>query len=161
MIVLEKIYSWNKSLNSNHSYDYRIFFAEQYLNVVYLLLLFPLYLINTFFWSQINFLILFAYGLNFIFFRLLADVGSDQITKTNFSKSEEINSTLYVWKLNKKKLSLLISKTSDNELKDQLGDKLEFSSFLNSEYASDLINKGENLKGKDLDEILKSINNLM
>ena len=91
----------------------------------------------------------------------MADVGSDQITKTNFSKSEDINSTLDVWKSNKKRLSLLISKTSDNDLKDQLGDKLEFSSFLNSEYASDLINKGENLKGKDLDEILKSINNLM
>lgn len=161
LIVLEQIYSWNKSLNSNQNYDYRIFFTEQYLNVVYLSLIFPLYLINTFFWSQINLWILFAYGLNFIIFRLLADVGSDQITKTNFSKSEDINSTLDVWKSNKKRLSLLISKTSDNDLKDQLGDKLEFSSFLNSEYASDLINKGENLKGKDLDEILKSINNLM
>ncbi len=135
LIVLEQIYSWNKSLNSNQNYDYRIFFTEQYLNVVYLSLIFPLYLINTFFWSQINLWILFAYGLNFIIFRLLADVGSDQITKTNFSKSEDINSTLDVWKSNKKRLSLLISKTSDNDLKDQLGDKLEFSSFLNSEYA--------------------------
>lgn len=161
LIVLEQIYSWNKSLNSNQNYDYRIFFTEQYLNVVYLSLIFPLYLINTFFWSQINLWILFAYGLNFIIFRLFADVGSDQITKINFSKSEDINSTLDVWKSNKKRLSLLISKTSDNDLKDQLGDKLEFSSFLNSEYASDLINKGENLKGKDLNEILKSINNLM
>ena len=43
-LVFEQIYSWNKSLNTNQNYEFRIFFAEQYLNIVYLLIIFPLYL---------------------------------------------------------------------------------------------------------------------
>ena len=161
LILFEQIYSWNKSLNSNQSYDFRIFFAEQYLNIVYLLIIFPLYLISTFLWDQINFWILFGYGLNFIIFRLIADVGTDQLTKISYSESKDIDSTLDLWKSNKKRLSLLISKTSNDSLKEQLKDKLDYSSFLNSEDASSLIDQAENLQGNDLDEVLKSINNSM
>ena len=160
-LVFEQIYSWNKSLNTNQSYEFRIFFAEQYLNIVYLLIIFPLYLISTFLWDQINFWILFGYGLNFIIFRLIADVGTDQLTKISYSESKDIDSTLDVWKSNKKRLSLLISKTSNDSLKEQLKDKLDYSSFLNSEDASSLIDQAENLQGNDLDEVLKSINNSM
>ena len=160
-LVFEQIYSWNKSLNTNQNYEFRIFFAEQYLNIVYLLIIFPLYLISTFLWDQINFWILFGYGLNFIIFRLVADVGTDQLSKINYSKSKDINSTLDLWKLNKKRLSMLILKTSDNSLKERLKDKLEYSSFLNTEDASSLISQAENLQGKNLDEILKLINNEM
>ena len=161
LLIFEQIYSWNKSLNSNQKYDFRIFFAEQYLNIVYLLIIFPLYLISTFLWDQINFWILFGYGLNFIIFRLIADVGTDQLTKISYSESKDIDSTLDLWKSNKKRLSLLISKTSNDSLKEQLKDKLDYSSFLNSEDASSLIDQAENLQGKDLDEVLKSINNSM
>tara|TARA_R100001440_G_scaffold75461_1_gene102740 strand:+ start:115 stop:708 length:594 start_codon:yes stop_codon:yes gene_type:complete len=161
LLIFEQIYSWNKSLNSNQKYDFRIFFAEQYLNIVYLLIIFPLYLISTFLWDQINFWILFGYGLNFIIFRLIADVGTDQLTKISYSESKDIDSTLDLWKSNKKRLSLLISKTSNDSIKEQLKDKLDYSSFLNSEEASSLIDQAENLQGKDLDEVLKSINNSM
>ena len=161
LLIFEQIYSWNKSLNSNQKYDFRIFFAEQYLNIVYLLIIFPLYLISTFLWDQINFWILFGYGFNFIIFRLIADVGTDQLTKISYSESKDIDSTLDVWKSNKKRLSLLISKTSNDSLKEQLKDKLDYSSFLNSEDASSLIDQAENLQDKDLDEVLKSINNSM
>ena len=161
LLIFEQIYSWNKSLNSNQKYDFRIFFAEQYLNIVYLLIIFPLYLISTFLWDQINFWILFGYGLNFIIFRLIADVGTDQLTKISYSESKDIDSTLDLWKSNKKRLSLLISKTSNDSIKEQLKDKLDYSSFLNSEDASSLIDQAENLQGKDLDEVLKSINNSM
>jgi len=161
LLIFEQIYSWNKSLNSNQKYDFRIFFAEQYLNIVYLLIIFPLYLISTFLWDQINFWILFGYGLNFIIFRLIADVGTDQLTKISYSESKDIDSTLDLWKSNKKRLSLLISKTSNDSLKEQLKDKLDYSSFLNSEDASSLIDQAENLQDKDLDEVLKSINNSM
>ena len=160
-LVFEQIYSWNKSLNTNQSYEFRIFFAEQYLNIVYFLIIFPLYFISTFLWDQINFWILFGYGLNFIIFRLVADVGTDQLSKINYSKSKEINSTLDLWKSNKKRLSMLILKTSDNSLKERLKDKLEYSSFMNTENASSLISQAENLQGKNLDEILKLINNEM
>ena len=161
LLIFEQIYSWNKSLNSNQKYDFRIFFAEQYLNIVYLLIIFPLYLISTFLWDQINFWILFGYGLNFLIFRLIADIGTDQLTKISYSESKDIDSTLDLWKSNKKRLSLLISKTSNDSIKEQLKDKLDYSSFLNSEDASSLIDQAENLQGKDLDEVLKSINNLM
>ena len=161
LLIFEQIYSWNKSLNSNQKYDFRIFFAEQYLNIVYLLIIFPLYLISTFLWDQINFWILFGYGMNFIIFRLIADVGTDQLTKISYSESKDIDSTLDLWKSNKKRLSLLISKTSNDSLKEQLKDKLDYSSFLNSEDASSLIDQAENLQGKALDEVLKSINNSM
>ena len=160
-LVFEQIYSWNKSLNTNQSYEFRIFFAEQYLNIVYFLIIFPLYFISTFLWDQINFWILFGYGLNFIIFRLVADVGTDQLSKINYSKSADINSTLDLWKSNKKRLSMLILKTSDNSLKERLKDKLEYSSFMNTENASSLISQAENLQGKNLDEILKLINNEM
>ena len=160
-LVFEQIYSWNKSLNSNQNYDYRIFFAEQYLNIIYLLILLPLYLVSTFFWNQINFWILFGYGLNFIIFRLVADVGTDQLSKINYSKSKDINSSLDLWKSNKKRLSSILLIASDENLKDQIKDKLDYSSYLNTEDAASLISQAENLQGKNLDEILKSINNAM
>ena len=160
-LVFEQIYSWNKSLNSNQNYDYRIFFAEQYLNIIYLLILLPLYLVSTFLWNQINFWILFGYGLNFIIFRLVADVGTDQLSKINYSKSKDINSSLDLWKSNKKRLSSILLIASDENLKDQIKDKLDYSSFLNTEDAASLINKAENSKGKDLDEILRLINKSM
>ena len=115
-LVFEQIYSWNKSLNTNQSYEFRIFFAEQYLNIVYLLIIFPLYLISTFLWDQINFWILFGYGLNFIIFRLVADVGTDQLSKINYSKSKDINSSLDLWKSNKKRLSSILLISSDENL---------------------------------------------
>ena len=160
-LVFEQIYSWNKSLNSNQNYDYRIFFAEQYLNIIYLLILLPLYLVSTFLWNQINFWILFGYGLNFIIFRLVADVGTDQLSKINYSKSKDINSSLDLWKSNKKRLSSILLTASDENLKDQIKDKLDYSSFLNTEDAASLINKAENSKGKDLDEMLRLINKSM
>ena len=160
-LVFEQIYSWNKSLNTNQNYEFRIFFAEQYLNIVYLLIIFPLYLISTFLWDQINFWILFGYGLNFIIFRLVADVGTDQLSKINYSKSKDINSSLDLWKSNKKRLSSILLITSDENLKDQIKDKLDYSSFLNTEDAASLINKAENSKGKDLDEMLRLINKSM
>ena len=160
-LVFEQIYSWNKSLNSNQNYEFRIFFAEQYLNIVYLLIIFPLYLISTFLWDQINFWILFGYGLNFIIFRLVADVGTDQLSKINYSKSKDINSSLDLWKSNKKRLSSILLIASDENLKDQIKDKLDYSSFLNTEDAASLINKAENSKGKDLDEMLRLINKSM
>ena len=160
-LVFEQIYSWNKSLNSNQNYDYRIFFAEQYLNIIYLLILLPLYLFSTFLWNQINFWILFGYGLNFIIFRLVADVGTDQLSKINYSKSKDINSSLDLWKSNKKRLSSILLIASDENLKDQIKDKLDYSSFLNTEDAASLINKAENSKGKDLDEMLRLINKSM
>ena len=161
LLVFEQIYSWNKSLNSNQNYEFRIFFAEQYLNIVYLLIIFPLYLISTFLWEQINFWILFGYGLNFIVFRLVADVGTEQLSKINYSKSKDINSSLDLWKSNKKRLTAILLNSSDESLKDKIKDKLDYSSFLNTEDAASFINKAENLKGKDLDEILRLINKSM
>tara|TARA_B100000886_G_scaffold116437_1_gene78303 strand:+ start:2112 stop:2705 length:594 start_codon:yes stop_codon:yes gene_type:complete len=160
-LVFEQIYSWNKSLNTNQNYEFRIFFAEQYLNIVYLLIIFPLYLISTFLWDQINFWILFGYGLNFIIFRLVAEVGTDQLSKINYSKSNDINSSLDLWKSNKKRLSSILLIASDQNLKEQIKDKLDYSSYLNTEDAASLISQAENLQGKNLDEILKSINNAM
>ena len=160
-LVFEQIYSWNKSLNSNQNYDYRIFFAEQYLNIIYLLILLPLYLFSTFLWSQINFWILFGYGLNFIIFRLVADVGTDQLSKINYSKSKDINSSLDLWKSNKTRLSLVLAKTSNDLIKEKLKDKLEYSSFLNTNEASSLLDQAENADGKELESILKNINELM
>jgi len=160
-LVFEQIYSWNKSLNSNQNYQFRIFFAEQYLNIVYLLIILPLYLISTFLWNQINFWILFGYGLNFIVFRLVANVGTEQLSKINYSKSKDINSSLDLWKSNKKRLTSILQNSSDESLKDKIKDKLDYSSFLNTENAASFINKAENLKGKDLDEILSLINKSM
>ena len=161
LLVFEQIYSWNKSLNSNQNYQFRIFFAEQYLNIVYLLIILPLYLISTFLWNQINFWILFGYGLNFIIFRLVADVGTEQLSKINYSKSKDINSSLDLWKSNKNRLSSILSIVSDEALKDQIKDKLDYSSFLNTEDAASLINQAENLKGKDLDKMLRLIEKSM
>ena len=130
LVVGEQIFSWNKSLQNNTNSDFRIFFAGQYLNIIYTLLIFPLYLLSSFLWSQINFWILFGYGLNFLIFRSIAKVGTDQLSKTNYSESREIKSSLDIWKSNKNKLSTVIVKTSNKTLREKLKDKLEYSSFL-------------------------------
>ena len=161
LITLEQIYNWNKSIQSNQRKDYRLFFTEQYLNVIYLLTIFPLYLISIFFWEQINFWILFGYGFNYLIFRSIAKTGVDQLSSSTFSNSKEIKSTLESWKSNKKKLSGLLQRNINNNLKETLLDKLNYSSFLNSENASILLDQAADKKGKELENILKLINDQM
>ena len=161
LVVGEQIFSWNKSLQNKTNSDFRIFFASQYLNIIYTLLIFPLYLLSSFLWSQINFWILFGYGLNFLIFRSIAKVGTDQLSKTNYSESREIKSSLDIWKSNKNKLSTVIAKTSNKTLREKLKDKLEYSSFLNSEEATLLLNQAEKASNQELDKLLIKINDLM
>ena len=161
LITLEQIYNWNKSIQSNQRKDYRLFFTEQYLNVIYLLTIFPLYLISIFFWEQINFWILFGYGFNYLIFRSIAKTGVDQLSSSTFSNSKEIKSNLESWKSNKKKLSGLLQSNINNNLKETLLDKLNYSSFLNSENASILLDQAADKKGKELENILKLINDQM
>mgnify|MGYP001262678529 CR=1 FL=1 len=161
LISFEQIYNWNNSIQSNRYGDFRIFFAEQYLNFIYLLILFPLYLLSSFFWEQINFWILFGYGINYLIFRSIAKVGTDQLSNTTFTNSKEIKSSLDLWKSNKNKLNILLNKTNNNILKESLSDKLNYSSYLNSEKAFTLLDQAENKKGKELDKILELINKSM
>ena len=161
LITLEQIYNWNKSIQSNQRKDYRLFFTEQYLNVIYLITIFPLYLISIFFWEQINFWILFGYGFNYLIFRSTAKIGVDQLSSSTFSNSKEIESSLESWKSNKKKLSGLLQRNINNNLKETLLDKLNYSSFLNSENASILLDQAADKKGKELENILKLINDQM
>ena len=161
LITLEQIYNWNKSIQSNQRKDYRLFFTEQYLNVIYLITIFPLYLISIFFWEQINFWILFGYGFNYLIFRSIAKTGVDQLSSSTFSNSKEIKSNLESWKSNKKKLSGLLQRNINNNLKETLLDKLNYSSFLNSENASILLDQAADKKGKELENILKLINDQM
>ena len=161
LVLGEQIFSWNKSLQNKTNSDFRIFFASQYLNIIYTLLIFPLYLLSSFLWSQINFWILFGYGLNFIIFRSIAKVGTDQLSKTNYSESREIKSSLDIWKSNKNKLSTVIAKTSNKTLREKLKDKLEYSSFLNTEEAALLLNQAEKASNQELDKLLIKINDLM
>tara|TARA_B100000131_G_scaffold80035_1_gene76782 strand:- start:185 stop:778 length:594 start_codon:yes stop_codon:yes gene_type:complete len=161
LVIFEQIYSWNESLENNQDYDFRIFFTSQYLNIIYTLILLPVYIISAFFWEQIHLWILFGYGLNYIIFRSIAKVGTDQLSQTNFSRSNEIKSTLNLWKSNKRRLSTIISKTSDNILKEKLKDRLNYSSFLNSEEASFLLDEAENANEKELDQVLSKISELM
>jgi ribosomal protein L9 len=161
LVVGEQIFSWNKSLQNYKNTDFRLFFASQYLNIIYILLIFPLYLLSSFLWSQINFWILFGYGLNFLIFRSIAKVGTDQLSKTNYSESREIKSSLEIWKSNKNKLSSVIAKTSNKTLREKLKDKLEYSSFLNSEEATLLLNQAEKASNQELDKLLIKINDLM
>ena len=161
LISFEQIYNWNNSIQSNRYKDFRIFFAEQYFNIIYLLILFPLYLLSSFFWEQINFWILFGYGINYLIFRSIAKVGTDQLSNSTFSNSKEIKSTLDLWKSNKNKLSILLHKTNNNILKERLSDKLNYSSYLNSEKASTFLDQAQNKEGKELDKILELINDQM
>ncbi len=158
LVIGEQIFSWNKSLQNDENNDFRIFFASQYLNIIYTIIIFPIYLLSSFLWNQINFWILFGYLLNFLIFRSLAAVGTDQLSKTNYSKSKEIISSLDLWKSNKNKLSILLQKTNNNILKESLFDKLNYSSFLNSEKAYNLLEQAENKEGNELDNILELIN---
>ncbi len=161
LIIFEQIYTWNESLENSHDYDFRIFFTSQYLNIVYTVVLLAVYIISAFFWEQINFWILFGYGLNYIIFRSIAKVGTNQLSQTNFSKSNEIKSTLDLWKSNKKRLLSIIYKTSDHILRERLKERLNYSSFLNSEDASFLLDQAEKSSEKELDKILQKINDLM
>ena len=74
---------------------------------------------------------------------------------------KKLKSSLESWKSNKKKLSNLLQRSIDNNLKETLLDKLNYSSFLNSENASILLNKAENKEGEELEKILELINNQM
>ena len=141
--------------------DFRVFFAEQYTKYYYLILTFVIGIIIIFTWDLIGFWTLFSYALNFLIFRAFASEGIKKISDAAPTPSRIINIDNSVWKDNKKLLKEFIEAeliNSNSKKIQKIYDAIEYSSFLRSakatEIIKDLINSDEKNKDTLLNELL-------
>ena len=139
----EHIYDWNKSIKDRKFPDFRVFFADQYLKLVYELIIFGLFFVSSIFWAQINWWILFGYSLNYLIFRSFAQVGTEQISQLPSVTSKPIKSDFDLWSSNKQKLTLILERCTDMQLLEEISEQMNYSAFFRSEKAAKLINDAD------------------
>ena len=159
--LIEHIYYWNQSVEQKKYPDFRVFFSDQYLKLVYELITFGLFFISSIFWAQINWWILFGYALNYLIFRSLAQTGTEQISELPSVKSKPIKSDFDLWSSNKQKLTSILERCTDIRLQKEISDQINYSSFFRTEKASKLISEADRSTGESLTLVLKSIASLM
>ena len=161
LITGEHIYYWNNSIAEKRFTDFRVFFADEYLKLIYLLIVFALYLINSILWTYIGWWVIFGYALNYIIFRSFASVGVEQINDLPSVSSKPIQSDFDLWSQNKSRLQEILDSCNDIELKKVILDKLEYSGFMRSKKASSLIEKCEKSSREELMLNIRMISDLM
>ena len=158
--VSEHLYKWMLSVNSKFN-DFRIFYTEQYFKLQYLGVLFLIYIINTISWKYTSFWSLFAYAANFIIFRILGSTGTDQLAQTPGAISKPISSSFDLWEENKNSLSNLLENSNDKDLNFFIKSKLNYSSFLRTKKASNLIKQTMEASDEDFEKLMLKIKDLL
>ena len=161
LITGEHIYYWNNSIAEKRFTDFRVFFADEYLKLIYLLIVFALYLINSILWTYIGWWVIFGYALNYIIFRSFASVGVEQINDLPSVSSKPIKSDFDVWSQNKSRLQEILEGCNDIQLKKVILEKLEYSGFMRSKKASSLIEKCAKSSEEELMLNIRMIADLM
>ena len=156
---IENIFTWNYSIKNKTFKDFRSFFSQQYTRILYTVLIFALYVLSVLIWEQIFWWILFYYLFNYLVFRIILTSGFKEIENFVQTKSKPLNISSNEWTNNKAKLKNILYELEDELLKDEILDKLEFSSFLRTEKAKELIKEIEDLspaeKTTNLQKFLK------
>jgi len=156
---IENIFTWNYSIKNKTFKDFRSFFSQQYTRILYTVLIFALYILSVLIWEQIYWWILFYYLFNYLVFRIILTSGFKEIENFVPTKSKPLNISSNEWTNNKAKLKNILYELEDELLKDEILDKLEFSSFLRTEKAKELIKEIEDLspaeKTTNLQKFLK------
>jgi len=160
VFISEHLYKWSLSVNTKYD-DFRIFYTDQYFKLLYLAILFLIYILNTISWQYSGLWFIFAYAGNFIIFRILSSTGTDQLTQTLGSVSKPVSSNFDLWEENKILLSNLIEDLDDLELKNFIRANLNYSSFLRTTKASNLIKEAIQASGEDYQKLLFKIKDLI
>ena len=155
VIVSEHIFFWNINFENNTN-DIRVFFPEQYLKILYNILIFAIYGISFLIWSLISWWCLFIYFLNYLILRTFASTGIEALENIKSSPSEYIKPDIDIWKFNKTELLKLCQNCMDISLKESIINEIEYSSFMRSEIAKEKISSAKSLQGSDLENFLKS-----
>ena len=146
---IENIFTWNYSIKNETLKDFRSFFSQQYTRILYTVLIFALYVLSVLIWEQIYWWILFYYLFNYLVFRIIFTAGFKEIENYVPTKSKPLNISSSEWTNNKAKLKNILYELEDELLKDEILDKLEFSSFLRTEKAKELIKEIEDSSPAD------------
>ena len=160
IFISEHLYKWSLSVNTKYD-DFRIFFTDQYFKLLYLGILFLIYILNTISWQYSGLWFIFAYAGNFIIFRILGSIGTEQLTQTLGSVSKPVSSNFDLWEENKILLSNLIEDLDDLELKNFIAANLNYSSFLRTTKASNLIKEAIEASEEDSQKVILKIKDLI
>ena len=159
-VLSEHLFNWMLSVNSKYS-DFRIFYTDQYFKLQYLGVLFLIYIINTISWKYTSFWSIFAYATNFIIFRIIGSTGTDQLAQTPGAISKPILSSFDLWEENKNALSNLLENSHDTDLKNFMKAKLNYSSFLRTNKAANLIKQTMKASDEEFDKLMLKIKDLL
>ena len=136
---IENIFTWNYSIKNKTFTDFRSFFSQQYIRILYTVLIFAIYVLSILLWRQIYWWVLFYYFFNYLIFRIIFATGFKEIENFVPTKSKTINISANNWKNNKTRLNNILYELDNEAIKEAILDKLEYSSFVRTEKATELI----------------------
>ena len=109
-------------------------------------------------WNLISFWTYFIYGIVFIIFKLIfINEGINIVENLPVENSEIIVSDYDLWESNKTKLKGIIELSNNIELVSSISDLIDYSSFLRTEEAAELLKKAEKGNKETLNKILSQI----
>ena len=159
LLTIENLFTWNKSFPKKKEKDFRLLFIDFKSRLFYSFVLLINYLIGMYLWNLISFWTYFIYGIVFIIFKLIfINEGLNIVENLPVENSEIIFSDYDLWESNKTKLKGIIELSNNIELVSSISDLIDYSSFLRTEEAAELLKKAEKGNKETLNKILSQIN---
>ena len=163
-LAFEHLYDWNKNIERDKISDFRVFFLDQFTRYIYILVTLLFGLIIPFVWEYLSYWSLFGFALNFIIFRLISNTAVKKVSDAAPAGSKVVSLDNSIWKENKMLLINFINENPDlinkNDVEDVI-DSINYSSFLRSERASEMINNVLNSSSDKLKINLNKLINLL
>ena len=158
LLVLENLFTWDKSFSNKKEEDFRLLFIDLKSRLIYSFVLITIYLLGIYLWDLIFFWIYFFYGIVFIIFKLIfINEGIKIVSNLPVENSQTIVSDYDLWESNKTKLKSILELSNNIELVSSINNLIDYSSFMRTEEAAELLKKAEQGNKETLNKILSKI----
>ena len=158
LLVLENLFTWDKSFSNKKEEDFRLLFIDLKSRLIYSFVLITIYLLGIYLWDLIFFWIYFFYGIVFIIFKLIfINEGIKIVSNLPVENSQTIVSDYDLWESNKTKLKSILELSNNIELVSSINDLIDYSSFMRTEEAAELLKKAEQGNKETLNKVLSKI----
>ena len=141
IILIEHLYNWSLALESSSPKDFRAFIADEYSKYWYAGISIGISIAASLLWEWLEYWSLFAFGLNFIFWRLVAQAGVEVLEKAAPNPSTSIKIDYDPWRENIQTLEDILYYVDESDDKIKLLERAKYSSFMRTSKASEEIKR--------------------
>ena len=136
IVLIEHLYNWSLALDGSSPKDFRAFVADEYSKYWYAGISIVICIAASLLWEWLQYWSFFAFGLNFVFWRLVAQAGIDVLEKAAPNPSNSTQFDYDPWRKNIQALEDILYHLDDCDDKIKLLDRAKYSSFMRTSKAS-------------------------